>query len=92
VRDDATPVSDVDLFIDYDRTSGFSLIELVGIKQMLEDRLGMDVDIGNVLRHEYHRVSDTIVWNVVQRHLAPLKDAVAHSDATLDEDQAGGGI
>jgi uncharacterized protein with HEPN domain len=21
--------------------------------------------IGNVLRHEYHRISDTIVWNVV---------------------------
>jgi hypothetical protein len=45
VRDDATPDSDIDLFIDYDRASGFSLIELVGIKQMLEDRLGMDVDI-----------------------------------------------
>jgi uncharacterized protein with HEPN domain len=24
--------------------------------------------IGNVLRHEYHRVSDTVVWNVVQEH------------------------
>ncbi len=22
--------------------------------------------IGNVLRHEYHRVSDTVIWNVVQ--------------------------
>jgi uncharacterized protein len=45
VRDDATPDSDIDLFIDYDWASGFSLIELVGIKQMLEDRLGMGVDI-----------------------------------------------
>ena len=32
--------------------------------------------IGNVLRHEYHRVSDTVVWNVVQAHLPPLKAAV----------------
>lgn len=45
VRDDATSDSDFDLFIDYDRASGFSLIELVGIKQMLEDRLGMGVYI-----------------------------------------------
>jgi uncharacterized protein with HEPN domain len=44
------------------------------------------VGIGNVLRHEYHRVSDAIVWNVVPRHLAPLRDAVAQFDATLDED------
>jgi uncharacterized protein with HEPN domain len=44
------------------------------------------VGIGNVLRHEYHRVSDAIVWNVVQRHLAPLRDAVAQFDATLGED------
>lgn len=45
VRDDATPDSDLDLFIDYDRASGFSLIELVGIKQLLEDRLGIPVDV-----------------------------------------------
>ena len=25
--------------------------------------------IGNVLRHEYHRVSDTLIWNVVQEYL-----------------------
>ncbi|MGH7935787.1 MAG: HepT-like ribonuclease domain-containing protein, partial [Chthoniobacterales bacterium] len=24
------------------------------------------IGIGNVLRHEYHRVSDALVWNVVQ--------------------------
>ena len=42
--------------------------------------------IGNVLRHEYHRVSDTVVWNVVQNHLRPLKAAVMKIDALLDED------
>ena len=41
--------------------------------------------IGNVLRHEYHRISDTVVWNVVQDHIQPLKTAVAAIDATLDE-------
>jgi uncharacterized protein with HEPN domain len=29
--------------------------------------------IGNVLRHEYHRVDDLIVWNIVQEHLPQLK-------------------
>jgi|ERR1700680_4601471 uncharacterized protein with HEPN domain len=29
--------------------------------------------IGNVLRHEYHTVSNKVVWDVVQAELAPLK-------------------
>ena len=41
--------------------------------------------IGNILRHKYHRVSDIVVWNVVQLHLQPLKRAVAALDAALDE-------
>ena len=41
--------------------------------------------IGNVLRHEYHRVSDTIVWNVVQVHLGPLKAAVLAIETGLTE-------
>jgi predicted nucleotidyltransferase len=45
VRDTATPLSDLDLFIDYDEGSRFSLVELVGIKQMLERRLGVPVDL-----------------------------------------------
>jgi uncharacterized protein len=45
VRDAATSTSDLDLFIDYDRNSRFSLIELVGIKQLLEQRLGIPVDV-----------------------------------------------
>ncbi len=44
-RDQATPESDLDLFLDYDRTSRFSLIQLVGIKQLLEQRLGVSVDV-----------------------------------------------
>lgn len=44
-RGDANPTSDIDLFLDYDRRSGFSLVELAGIKQLLERRLGIAVDI-----------------------------------------------
>lgn len=44
-RDDANPVSDLDLFIDYDAASHFSLVELVAIKQFLESRLGVPVDL-----------------------------------------------
>jgi uncharacterized protein with HEPN domain len=43
------------------------------------------VGIGNILRHEYHRISDTVVWNVVQDHLTPLKNAVMAIEASLDE-------
>lgn len=32
--------------------------------------------IGNVLRHEYHTISDTVVWNAVHQDLPPLKAAV----------------
>lgn len=41
--------------------------------------------IGNVLRHEYHRVSDTVIWNVVQQYLPVLRAAVAKIDSDLKE-------
>ncbi len=44
-RDEASPSSDLDLFIDYDRDRTFSLVDLVGIKLLLEDELGSDVDV-----------------------------------------------
>jgi len=44
-RDEAAAGSDLDLFIDYDRGSQFSLVDLVGIKQLLEGRLGVAVDL-----------------------------------------------
>jgi uncharacterized protein len=44
-RDESGPGGDIDLFIEYDRRSQFSLIELVGIKQLLERRLGVTVDL-----------------------------------------------
>lgn len=32
--------------------------------------------IGNILRHEYHHVSDRIVWNVVKHHFDLLETAL----------------
>lgn len=32
--------------------------------------------IGNILRHEYHTVSNPIIWDVVRNDLPPLKAAV----------------
>jgi len=42
--------------------------------------------IGNVLRHEYHRVSDPLIWNVVQVYLRPLNAAVLAIEAELKEE------
>ncbi len=44
-RGQDTSASDLDLFVDYDRASRFSLIELVSIKHLLERRLGIPVDL-----------------------------------------------
>lgn len=32
--------------------------------------------IGNILRHEYHKTSDSIVWAVVTENLPPLRQAI----------------
>lgn len=45
VRDEATASSDLDLFVDYDPASRFSLLDLVGIKQFLEESLAVEVDV-----------------------------------------------
>jgi uncharacterized protein len=44
VQDEAEHGSDLDLFIDYD-PNGRNAFDLVGIKQLLESELGVDVDI-----------------------------------------------
>ena len=43
--DEAGPGSDLDLFIDYDPARRFSLLDLVGIKQFLEESMSTEVDI-----------------------------------------------
>ncbi|RWN51225.1 nucleotidyltransferase domain-containing protein [Mesorhizobium sp.] len=44
-RDDAQRDSDLDLFIDYDPARRFSLIDMVGIKQFLEEKMSTEIDI-----------------------------------------------
>jgi predicted nucleotidyltransferase len=44
-RDEAGPESDVDVFVDYEPASNFSLMELAGMKDLLEQDLGVRVHI-----------------------------------------------
>ena len=44
-RDEARADSDLDVFIDYDPSKKFSLFDLVGIKQFLEEELHVPVDV-----------------------------------------------
>jgi predicted nucleotidyltransferase len=45
VRDEAKADSDLDLFIDYDPNKKFSLIDLAALRNLLEDDLGLKVDL-----------------------------------------------
>lgn len=44
-RDAAKPTSDLDLFIDHDPARKFSLVELIGIQQFLEQELSIAIDL-----------------------------------------------
>ena len=44
-RDEAGDASDIDVFVDYDPAESFSLFDLAGIKVLLEEELGVEVDI-----------------------------------------------
>jgi uncharacterized protein with HEPN domain len=41
--------------------------------------------IGSVLRHEYHRISDGVIWAVAVDRLPPLKRAIEAMQASLKE-------
>lgn len=41
--------------------------------------------IGNILRHEYHKASDTLVWAVVTENLPPLRRAVERIAASVED-------
>lgn len=45
-RDEARPDSDVDLFFDKDPDRPLGFLELTGLKIMLEDAFGRQVDVG----------------------------------------------
>lgn len=41
--------------------------------------------IGNVLRHEYHSISDKVIWSAVEEAVEPLRRAVTAMLASLKE-------
>lgn len=43
--------------------------------------------IGNILRHEYARIEDEIIWQVTQRYLADLEKAI--DDMISDLERSG---
>lgn len=54
-RDEATPESDVDFLVEFDRRIG--LFQFISIKHYLEDILGCDVDLGTLdaLREHFRK-------------------------------------
>jgi uncharacterized protein with HEPN domain len=41
--------------------------------------------IGSVLRHDYHTISDKVIWDVVQEESPPLKAAIGAIAEALDD-------
>jgi predicted nucleotidyltransferase len=66
-RDEANANSDLDLFIEYDSKKKFSLIDLAGLKNFLEDELGLSVDVTTrdslhpALRDEIERLAERVL-------------------------------
>lgn len=54
VRGDATPESDVDVAAQFDKTNRLSLIDLVGLQNMMSDTLGVEVDLCDADRLKEH--------------------------------------
>jgi predicted nucleotidyltransferase len=44
-RDEARTGSDLDIFVDYDSSKRFSLLDLAAIKVLLEEEIGVEVDV-----------------------------------------------
>ncbi len=62
-RDEAEDDSDIDLFVDYDASGRFSLIDLISIKQLVEAAMDAQIDITTrdslhpMLKHEIEQSS-----------------------------------
>ena len=63
IRGEAARDSDLDLFVDYDPARKFSLVDLVDIKLLLEQELGIEIDVTTrdslhpMLRNEIERTA-----------------------------------
>src|SRR3954454_5354956 len=54
VRGEATPESDVDVAAQFDKTKRLSLIDLVGLQNMMSDILGVEADLCDADRLKEH--------------------------------------
>jgi predicted nucleotidyltransferase len=54
VRGEATPESDVDVAAQFDKTKRLSLIDLVGLQNMMSDVLGVEADLCDADRLKEH--------------------------------------
>ena len=64
-RDEADAKSDIDLFVDYDPSSRFSLLNVSGIRLIVMQEVGRDVDI--TTRDSLHpRLKDRILTESVR--------------------------
>jgi uncharacterized protein with HEPN domain len=43
--------------------------------------------MGNILRHQYHRVNDEIVWNTVKEELPPMRAAISKALKPMSEER-----
>jgi uncharacterized protein with HEPN domain len=46
-------------------------------------------DFGNVLRHDYPKVSNRLVWEIVTDDLPPLKEAIDRMPRDLERENRG---
>jgi predicted nucleotidyltransferase len=64
-RDQAQSSSDIDVFVDYDPQTKFSLLNMSGIRLIIMDEIGRDVDI-TTLDSLHPRLKDRILAEAVR--------------------------
>lgn len=93
-RDEAQATSDLDLFIDYEPGSRFFLLDLVGMKQFLEEELAMDVDITTPEQPPPHaagwyRAIRRAYFLMTTRKVAPILAEILNTIAGIEIHTAG---
>ena len=63
-RGDEDDLSDLDVFIEYDSALPFSLFELVSVKHIVEDELGLPVDV--IPRQDLKRIKQAAERDAIQ--------------------------
>jgi uncharacterized protein with HEPN domain len=45
--------------------------------------------MGNIIRHEYHKIADEVIWDTVQQNLGPLERAIKQIRASRRRNTSG---